>query len=69
MLVSNLLEALEKGCHTQRRGLLEEIKAESKTLENELRRFLDLCDGFKICSFYEMDQTQGVVVVCVLAES
>jgi hypothetical protein len=69
MLVDNLLEALDKGGHTHSRGLLEEIKSESKTLEHELRRFFALCGGLKIGSFYERNLTQGVVVVCVFTMS
>lgn len=43
--------------------LFEEVKQGSKTLEIELRRFIDLCDEFEIYSFHEMDQSPGIIVV------
>ena len=63
MLVQNLLDAVEKTGHVQRKELLEEIQQNSKTLAAELVRFIDLCSGFKIYSFYELDQTRQLVVV------
>ena len=63
MLVQNLLDAVEQTGHVQRKELLEEIQHKSKTLAAELVRFIDLCGGFKIYSFYEMDQTRRLVIV------
>ena len=63
MLVQNLLDAVEQSGHVQRKELLEEIQQSSKMLVAELVRFIDLCDGFKIYSFYERDQTKQLVAV------
>ena len=63
MLVENLLDVVEQSGHIARNEILEEIQQNSKTLAAELRRFIDLCAGFKIYSFYETDQTRQVVVV------
>ena len=63
MLVQNLLDAVEQSGHMQRKELLEEIQHKSKTLAAELVRLIDLCAGFKIYSFYEMDQTRQLVIV------
>ncbi|KAA8909385.1 hypothetical protein FN846DRAFT_918147 [Sphaerosporella brunnea] len=65
MVVKNLVEALEKGGHTQRLQLLEEIKQEisgTGKLKDDLARFIDLCTRFKICSVYELEETPNVVV-------
>ena len=63
MLVKNLQDALKQGGYTSRNELLEDIQNNSKTLSRELDRFIDLCDGLKIYSFYERGQTREVVVV------
>jgi hypothetical protein len=63
MLVQNLVEALEKGGHTQRLQLLKEIQRDSDKLKEDLSRFIDLCTRFKICSVYELEETPNVVVV------
>ena len=62
MVVQNLIDVLVAGGHTPRLELLEQIKQKSKDLKNELRRFIDLCSGFKVLSVYEMEQTADVVV-------
>jgi hypothetical protein len=61
--VEDHVQALTEKGHTQRQGLLEEIKMDSKILELELRRFIDLCEWFKIGTFYRSDQRQDVVAV------
>ena len=61
--MQNLLDAVEESGNVQRKELLEEIQQSSRTLAAELLRFIDLCPGFKIYSFYEMDQTRQLVVV------
>ena len=63
MLVQNLLDVVEQPGHVQRKELLEGIQQTSKTLAAELVRFIDICSGFKIYSFYEIDQTRQLVVV------
>ena len=63
MLVQNLLDAVAQSGHLQRKELLEEIQQDSKSLAAELVRFINLCDGFEIYSFYERDQTRHLVVV------
>ncbi|KAF8246979.1 hypothetical protein K440DRAFT_661715 [Wilcoxina mikolae CBS 423.85] len=63
MVVGNLRTALEQSGNDQRADLLEEINENCRELKKDLDRFIDLCDGFKICSFYETSQTPGVVVM------
>jgi hypothetical protein len=63
MLVENLLGMVEQSGHVARKELLEEIQQNSKTLAAELRRFIDLCAGFKVYSFYERDQSRELVLV------
>ncbi|KAA8904868.1 hypothetical protein FN846DRAFT_907600 [Sphaerosporella brunnea] len=62
MLVEDLVQALKKSGITEREGLLAEIQQNSKTLELQLGRFVDICDGFKIASFYELKPTRSLVV-------
>ena len=63
MVVENLLDAVEQTGHVQRKELLEEIQQSSKTLATELDRFINLCSGFKIFSFYETAQTRQILIV------
>ena len=61
--MENLLHAMEQSGHTQRHGLIADIQQNSKLLAAELNRFIDLCEGFKIYSFHELDQTRQLIVV------
>ncbi|KAF8540589.1 hypothetical protein BDD12DRAFT_832783 [Trichophaea hybrida] len=62
MLVKSVVDALMRGGHTGQLELLKEIDQGSKTLEIELRRFIDLCPLFKIYTFHQMLETRSVVV-------
>ncbi|KAF8247997.1 hypothetical protein K440DRAFT_583947, partial [Wilcoxina mikolae CBS 423.85] len=63
MLVKSIVDALRGYGYTGQLELLKEIDQGSKTLEIELRRFIDLCPLFKIYTFHEMLEARSVVVL------
>lgn len=64
MVVDNLLEAMNAtGGNQERIELVKSIESNCDTLKEELRRFINLCDNIKICTFTETEQTAQVAVV------
>lgn len=68
MAIENLLDAMEAtGAIEERKELVKAIDHNCTSLQDELKDFIKLAPGIKICTFTETYQTAQVIVVSPLS--